>query len=335
MKKVTRLPLTLALVTPPTFIQKVALALLAALTLSISLITGAGAQEAPEATITIGSVSLEGRTVVVRGTVTCTDAVTGYFQVGVYQTVPGGEAQGWEFADLRCSPGEGTPYEARIPADPDFAGEFGGGEVRVDVIYDYACRDPEGGDCRQARTSGTFTVEGPPPVGIASKSVVLTLYGTPGPDDAGKQFVTWVEGNGAGHCITGPDEYDPCEGNGTQYRENNLTQVTMGSSIEVKFTWRRYVYDIEEEDTFYRVTEVVNADMTNYAWYDFDSDTGGGGKGPVGGDVQDDQQEGEVPDNAGNTGAGGMAPRSGRPVGSIAGGVSLLLLSGYALLRRR
>ncbi len=43
-----------------------------------------------------------------------------------------------------------------------------------------------------------------------------------------------------------------------------------------------------------------------------------------------------IPDDEGNTGAGGMAPTSGLPLSSsIAGGVSLLLLSGYALLRRR
>ncbi len=162
MKKVTRLPLTLALVALPTFIQmKVALALLAALTLSISLITGAGAQDSPEATITIDSVSLVGRTIVVTGTVTCAEAEAGELDMYVSQR----EASELYNYLVRCSPGEGTPYEARVSAstDPGFAGEFGGGQVVVGVSFRSDCQLPEGGPCSYAAAEGTFTVEGPPP----------------------------------------------------------------------------------------------------------------------------------------------------------------------------
>ncbi len=50
------------------------------------------------------------------------------------------------------------------------------------------------------------------------------------------------------------------------------------------------------------------------------------------GQTEDDQSE-DMPEEMPETGVGGLA--TGLPVGSIAGGVSLLLLSGYALLRRR
>ncbi|MDP9379490.1 MAG: hypothetical protein M3Q29_04940 [Chloroflexota bacterium] len=46
-------------------------------------------------------------------------------------------------------------------------------------------------------------------------------------------------------------------------------------------------------------------------------------------------QGGEIPEDEGNMGAGGMAGGAGLPMGNITVGVSLLLLSGYALLRRR
>ncbi len=47
----------------------------------------------------------------------------------------------------------------------------------------------------------------------------------------------------------------------------------------------------------------------------------------------EDEQSEDMPEEMPETGVGGLA--TGLPVGSIAGGVSLLLLSGYALLRRR
>ncbi len=50
------------------------------------------------------------------------------------------------------------------------------------------------------------------------------------------------------------------------------------------------------------------------------------------GQTEDDQSE-DMPEEMPETGVGSMS--GGVPVGGIAGGVSLLLLSGYALLRRR
>ncbi len=52
-------------------------------------------------------------------------------------------------------------------------------------------------------------------------------------------------------------------------------------------------------------------------------------------DDQDDDQQGEIPDGTGNTGAGGMAGAAGLPIGSIAAAASLLIAAGYAAYRRR
>ncbi len=51
-------------------------------------------------------------------------------------------------------------------------------------------------------------------------------------------------------------------------------------------------------------------------------------------DAQDDQQ-GEMPDDMGDTGAGGLASGTTIPVGNAAAACTVLLGAGYAVLRRR
>ncbi len=55
----------------------------------------------------------------------------------------------------------------------------------------------------------------------------------------------------------------------------------------------------------------------------------------LGDDDQDDDQQGEMPDELPETGVGGMSGVAGLPVDSITGALSLLAVSGYAILRRR
>ncbi len=131
-----------------------------------------------------------------------------------------------------------------------------------------------------------------------------------------------------------------CEGNGSIYR--GVLAGTKGSTIKVVFRWQDW--NSGEGDTIHSQTEVLNGDMTNYAWYDFDANTGGGGKGPVTGDVQDDQQggakpghdqQGEMPGEMPETGAGGLAPGVTIPVGNAAAALTMLVGASYVVLRRR
>ncbi len=132
---------------------------------------------------------------------------------------------------------------------------------------------------------------------------------------------------------------DPC---GTA----SLMRLPVGTKLTFAFT--RSNSSHSESVVFYRGAETITDDMTNSVWYDFTTGTGGTGKGASDNREDDEQDEPEVqptevteavpeptmppiPDDEGNTGAGGMAAAGG----AIAGGVSILLLSGYALLRRR
>ncbi len=123
----------------------------------------------------------------VKGTVTCTEAeaeVAVSLDMYVTQLAPDDSgAYGSGYALVDCG-AEGTrePYEARGAAE---AGEFGGGRVRVTVVY--SCSLEGGGECEDTQ-DGTFTIQGAAPVGTANKTGVLTLYGTPGADDRYKEF---------------------------------------------------------------------------------------------------------------------------------------------------
>ena len=90
--------------------------------------------------------------------------------------------------------------------------------------------------------------------------------------------------------------------------------------------------------------EVLNADMTNTAWYTFSKGTGAGDEQETPDNQQDgekpdagagetpDNQQGEMPDELPDTGAGGLA--GGLPLGSAAAAASLLAASAYGVIRR-
>ncbi len=126
-----------------------------------------------------------------------------------------------------------------------------------------------------------------------------------------------------------------CDGDGVVH----AVPVEFPAGTEIEFGFFRKEAADAEAERFHGGTETISTDMTNRAWYTFGKGTGAGDKQETPDnqqqdDTQDDQQ-GEMPGEMPDTGAGGMAAAGGVSVGGIAGGVSLLLLSGYALLRRR
>ncbi len=141
---------------------------------------------------------------------------------------------------------------------------------------------------------------------------------------------------------------EACEGGeGTEY----TAEVEFERGAEIAFVVFRLgleTGDFEliastelDEEGFPAEFETIEEDTTNLASCNFENGSCGTGQGDddqqMPGMMPDDMMDmigGEAPDMP-NTGAGGMAAASGSlSMGSIAGVVSLLLLSGYALLRR-
>ncbi len=261
-----------------------------AILLALALGPGApvSAQEPTEAQLTINSVTLEDGEIVVSGTLTCAEVVTGQVYAGVYQLdeeALGASGSGGA-QDITCRPGEATTYQLRVSSQDR---PFSGGRFQVEATFEYGCGDNS--PCRTVTTTGIFDVEGPPPAPTIAKTLRLTVYGTPGPDDARRALDTRITGEGTGYagaqlCVA-PEE--PCVGGG---RVHTFTfPVLKGSAITVE--WISYVntgqgpYEPDIQ-TFGRVTETLSSDTTNEAWYDLDTNTGGLGAGP---DIGDDQQE--------------------------------------------
>ena len=124
--------------------------------------------------------------------------------------------------------------------------------------------------------------------------------------------------------LPGYEALDECVGDGSVYGES--VELERGTTI---FSTFERVSGDEEEFFFESNTgEVLDADMTNTAWYTF-----GGGAG----DEQEtpDDQQGEVPGEMPDTGMGGLAGGATIPVGNVAAGLAMLAGAGYAVLRRR
>ena len=138
----------------------------------------------------------------------------------------------------------------------------------------------------------------------------------------------------------------PCEGAGTVY----TTAVEVPRGSELSFAFMRSSTSGGEDDEFHSGTETLNANMTNTAWYTYgtgagdDKQTGDGKDTSVGDDEQtpdnqqddtaddaQDDQQGEVPEELPETGAGGLA--AGATI--AAAGLTMLMGAGYAVLRRR
>ena len=139
-----------------------------------------------------------------------------------------------------------------------------------------------------------------------------------------------------------PAGTEPCEGDGTTYRLS--VELPMGDTLRTTF-YRGFGLGPNTE-AFHEVTETINADMTNTAYYTFGKGTGAGddqetpdnqqdgdNKDSGAGEVPDDQQ-GEMPEELPDTGAGALAPGTAIPVGNAAAGLVMLAGAGYAVLRR-
>ena len=156
-----------------------------------------------------------------------------------------------------------------------------------------------------------------------------------------------------------PSDVD-CVGEGTVYTQ----EIAVPAGTEIFFSFG-HVPDQGEGEGFHEGTETINADITNTAYYTFGKGTGAGdeqetpdnqqdgekpdtGAGEVPDNQQDgedkdsgagdeqetpDDQQGEMPDELPDTGAGGLA--GGLPLGSAAAGASLLAASAYGAIRRR
>ncbi len=146
---------------------------------------------------------------------------------------------------------------------------------------------------------------------VGSEASIIVLCGEPGFE--GTPGEAACDGDGVVHAV--PVEFPA------------------GTEIEFGF-FRKEAVDAEAE-RFHGGTETISTDMTNRAWYTFGKGTGAGDKQETPDNQQQDDTQDDTPGEMPDTGAGGMAAAGGVPVGGIAGGVSLLLLSGYALLRRR
>jgi hypothetical protein len=113
-------------------------------------------------------------------------------------------------------------------------------------------------------------------------------------------------------------------------------------------------------EAFHLGTEIINADITNTAWYTFGKGTGAGDDQQVPDNQQDDEdkdtdtsagddtqtpdnqqedvqddQQGEMPEELPDTGMGGLAPGATIPVGNAAAGLAMLGGACYAAVRRR
>lgn len=120
---------------------------------------------------------------------------------------------------------------------------------------------------------------------LVTKTFELTLYGTP-PGDTAFSVVTIIQGGdeagtARGEHFCGPGrEAGTCEGGGTTYstdseflRDTTIRYFVDGLKCDSTGQCTPYTLAVEG-------TETITGDMTNTAWYDFDTDTGGQGDGP-------------------------------------------------------
>lgn len=135
-----------------------------------------------------------------------------------------------------------------------------------------------------------------------SKTFKLTLYGTPKKEMS--VLATWVaNGTSSSIAFCGPalqGEYsgiEVCKGHGAVYSILKEGGFPPGTNLTSRF----YTCsgpcepdtDIMEDPAgvlFAKGTEAINSDLTNAAWYDFDTDEGGLGNG-LGNTQHDDQQQ--------------------------------------------
>lgn len=112
-------------------------------------------------------------------------------------------------------------------------------------------------------------------------------------------------------------DIEPCQGGGSVYTE----RLELERGDELRFVlFHAGDVDAEDRQEILRDTETITSDVTNRAYYDFDTDQGGAGDG---------SQAPDLPD----TGAGGMAG-GGLPVANGVGGLALLIVGAYAWRRR-
>ncbi len=106
-----------------------------------------------------------------------------------------------------------------------------------------------------------------------------------------------------------PTDVD-CVGDGTVYTQ----EIQVPAGTEIRFSFGRISAGDDEGEVFHKGTEVISADKTNSAHYTFGTDTGA-----------DDDQQGEVPGEMPDTGAGALAPSTTIPVGVAMAAVVLML----------
>ena len=266
-----------------------------------------------------------------------------------------------EIYSLPC--GEDDVAEGTFP--------IGTGKTPIDNQQDSEDKDSGAGDDQQVpdnQQSGGGK-------GTVTKTFELTLNGTVPEDRAfGVAYGTFDDFDADEDTIVifcgQPDPQigdvvvsdEDCVGDGETYTYS--AELPVGT--ELYFTYLTAVEGDEEntaEPFFGNITfegpgeaEVLDADMTNTAWYTFGKGTGAGdeqetpdnqqegekpdtGAGEVPDNQQDDEQEtpddqqGEMPDELPDTGAGGLA--GGLPLGSAAAVASLLAASAYGAIRRR
>ena len=152
---------------------------------------------------------------------------------------------------------------------------------------------------------------GEPDTESVTKTSRLTLYGEAPPEELfGVEL--WVLGEdgleeyGNQVILCAPSLYgEPvpvCEGDGSVYTRSTSERyvsfsIPPGSTVKYSFFRGE---NPNQRQRFLQGTETLHRDMTNAAWYDFATGTGGTGDGPAKGDIQDDQQGGSkptVPDN--------------------------------------
>lgn len=160
-----------------------------------------------------------------------------------------------------------------------------------------------------------------------TKTFRLTLYGnvprnevhtvrlfTDDPDDptGGVVFI----------CLGQPEPGDPtpdCIGNGRLY--NSTVELRAGTRIQYAFLRFNLAQPDEDPVAYAEGAETLNSDLTNAAYYDYNTGKGGKGDGP---------DAPQLPD----TGAGGTAGK-GFPLGNAVAAFPLLVAGGYAVQRRQ
>ena len=178
------------------------------------------------------------------------------------------------------------------------------------------------GDDQQDTDSGK-TPDNQQTDGTVTKTFKFTLDGTV-PEGEAFGVVAGVQGSSDEpffelFCGTAAsvETQGECSGEGHVFTVE--FEFPMASTIE--YSIRRYPAGGGTE-TFHSGTETLNTDVTNTAWYSFGTGAG-------------DDQQGEMPGEMPDTGAGGIATASTIPVGTAAAGMAMLSGAGYAVLRRR